>query len=523
MDSCVDDDWGRSCGDIHCEAGRDFRRRKPRVTQCDSDRGRKEGATTTPAGDVFSEPLPDPLTLHGERNPFAALQGGQFVGPAAVRLDPSLASSTSVSPLIDDHGRLALASINKDGVLSITSAPAAGTFKGTLSKPGTDGKPVKLTTVSLTARDFLLWPLAVLVIGLALALGIDNWFTKAAPRRAVEARLIELEEQSAQRAIDSARELKEVPEWVGADRNPIRLFEPDPPRGVLAQAKVDALKDYDETPTPTKRDERWGAQGTEFSKIQGYLDSQDELGYLSVATNQSYIDARTAIGKHARAFGNSPIANEARESLSGGRIDDVTALQKKIDSRRDISARVAKASELAKILVRLEDKLPANSPERSKVDALRIQLADMPRGSIEEITAIGTATNQLWNDVITSPKNRSTLQAELDPDDYDTLAAALRSFFSVDTGGGSKDAQAIQPTARELREALARSNQIFLVATGAIVVAAPFGTQYLANPAFGSAADYVALFVWSFTAAALVQLLKYGASAIQLTRAPSAG
>ena len=427
-----------------------------------------------------------------------------------------------MSPLIDDHGRLALASINKDGVLSITSAPAAGTFKGTLSKPGTDGKPVKLTTVSLTARDFLLWPLAVLVIGLALALGVDNWFTKAAPRRAVEARLIELEEQSAQRAIDSARELKEVPEWVGADRNPIRLFEPDPPAGCWRKRRSTPSRTTMKRPPRPSATSGGGRKEPSFEN-PGYLDSQDELGYLSVATNQSYIDARTAIGKHARAFGNSPIANEARESLSGGRIDDVTALQKKIDSRRDISARVAKASELAKILVRLEDKLPANSPERSKVDALRIQLADMPRGSIEEITAIGTATNQLWNDVITSPKNRSTLQAELDPDDYDTLAAALRSFFSVDTGGGSKDAQAIQPTARELREALARSNQIFLVATGAIVVAAPFGTQYLANPAFGSAADYVALFVWSFTAAALVQLLKYGASAIQLTRAPSAG
>lgn len=476
-----------------------------------------DNATSSVSGDVFSEPYPDPLTVHGERSAMAVFQGGQLVEPVTLKLDPNDVTTISISPLIDDRGRLAIGSIGEDGTMSIISTPAAGTYKGTLSKADADGKPLKLTSVSLTARDFFLWPLAVLILGLALAFGIENWFTKGAPRRALKARLTELQEQSTELAADSAKDIQKLPDWAGDNRHPVTLFKPTPPGGVLEQARIDALKDFDETPSPTKRDDRWGGQGTELAKVRGYVDSQRELGDLATWANQAYFELLKALGAQAEAFKGSPLGSDARKTLGGGLLDSVPGLQKKVESRRDISARLDKASELAKILVRLQSKLPPKAPEQSEIAALRVQLSDMPRGTQEEISAIATAANLLWNRVIATPKYRALVEEEAGTEDYDTIAAAFESFFGVDTGGGPGDAVAIEPTSKELRSSLERSNLLFLIATGVLIVAAPFGTLYLANPAFGSESDYVALLVWSFTAAAVVQMLKYAASMIRLS------
>ena len=147
-------------------------------------------------------------------------------------------------------------------------------------------------------------------------------------------------EASAQQSSLEQAELGHLVHWIGVNSDASVLYQRSPEAGVLYEAKRDGLKDFDDTPSADVRESRWGAQGTELAKVQGYLASQSSLWVNAKSANDAYQQVSRLVGSgRRRVFLASPLAVKARNALGGGLVSDV-------DDRQQPAQRTAKTLQM---------------------------------------------------------------------------------------------------------------------------------------------------------------------------------
>ena len=456
------------------------------------------------ASDVLRAPLPDPLTLQVTR-----LGPGPVwfpILPPTLDLDPSLVSGAAVGPLLNEAGSTMSVALSPGGRISIDSTPATGTFQGGIGRAGSD-EVTKVASLQVKVRDVVLWPILVILFGIALAVLGDDLVERWMPRHQLRLRLASLRERSSDITKDMRTRIGESPVWHGSDREPIGLVG-DGSSGMLWDQSQEALADFDDQPSGELRRSRWGPAGTEWIRVRGFVEQQQWADDAAVELNDQVGVLQSRLGSAFEAFPGSAIGSRLGAALSGGVVEGVADLERRYAERTDIQERVSEIIEIATGLDRIGAMRDATDDDRKALGDLRRKLAGLPVGTQASIAAIGGEGMEIYESIL-----RRTAEAARELDDRggtedDEIRMYLSAASGVDTGGGGLEPEDAGLTPAQIRAQVRTAGRVLTAATVMAVLVAGVATQYLTNVTFGSLADYAGLLVWATAAAAAGQVVK---------------
>lgn len=457
--------------------------------------------TRSQAGVELSPPLPEPVTMSATRVLPAGIDN-TLLTDAVLPIDVAGWKDLLVGDLASESGaRTDLA--RSAGELRVSTAPSAGLYHGSIHRDGPDGAE-SVGTIEVRVNDWIIWAAIAALAGLLLALRLEAWFSRDAPRGLLLARLAALRERSRELTEGERRSLDLVNEWVGSNRSPTEVVSADGKSGALAGMTSDALRDFDEQPTFELRERRWGSEGSQFPPMNRLVEAQEWHGTSGIEMNENFIELRTALASHAPEFARSSLGVEVTDQLHGKLEPTRKSWQKSQADRGSLRERLTGALTVAKALRLIESRSDIDATDRAEIDGLRRRLAGLPLSRREDIQGVASAAMGLYERITT--RAHETMAPE--DDVYDEVREQLSYVFGVDTGGGGDD-RLVTASSHDVAAELTSTNRAYLWAASTAVLIAVMGSQYFANPTFGSLADYAAVFSWAFAATGVTQLAKW--------------
>lgn len=481
---------------------------------------------------VLTAPLPDPITLVGfSRSPWP--------DAPTIAIDPT--SASSVTPLLGADGTV-VATTYDDGQLTVPTVPAAGVYTGNLVK--SDG--TSAAKVTLTVKDWWVWPFLLTVIGVIAAFVGQRWTSRIRPRWVFEGRL------EALRAQESAAKAREE-EWLrkvrretepAADppipgRSPIDVLGPNG-EGILSTALAKALEMFASYEDPAARDTAFAPDGDKWKNLTEICETAEACRTEGEDCIERYWRLSEALRQPprlAKLFRETSIfSGDARVALDGDVFLQLADLKARRTARETLRRQLDRAVTYIVEAARLR-KMGADS---SKVANIEAQLARMSTSDESEWkkveSAAAEARNTLPTDAATSaiadegrrlwtpirqeamPSALTALPASVSPPTHPKIPTA-----PAPTDLAGKAVAAAKLAIRKLRSALRpgwlldRIKQngrvrwgeaVYVVFVFLVAILTAFNTSYVGKASFGSLADYLTLFVLAIGTTAVLELAK---------------
>jgi hypothetical protein len=388
-----------------------------------------------------------------------------------------------------------------DTSIVLSEAPSAGRYAATIAEQSASGLAVA-GELQLDVRDLWVWAVLAALGGVLLAVRLEAWFSGDAPRGALRVRLAALRESSEASSIREKQAIEACPGWIGADKRPVELVTNGVTLGLLPTLEAEALADFDGTPSVDVRESQWGPQGTEYAKLLNLVSEQFSFERSGPELNGQYLALRASLGPALeRELDGSTLGAAVRATLSGRNPRSRGEWHELAAKRSLASVVVSRALDVAEVLRRIEALPAIGADDRRAVQALRVKLANMPTLGKAEVRARAVEAEELYNEIV----QKQALEADIDAGNIEEL---LQMTLGVDTMGPGPQPFA-STSSSDLASSLRRINRFYLLVAGGVVLVAALAAGYLANPVYGSAADYASTFVWAFTASGVAQVAKW--------------
>ncbi|MFN8629835.1 MAG: hypothetical protein U0838_05770 [Chloroflexota bacterium] len=455
------------------------------------------GPGAAPAPTV-GKPLPAPITMTAVRIWPLGL-GEQLTEPARLAVDTPSWADLVVGVPMDATGR-GVTLERSDSSILLTEASSAGRYSAVSGQQTATGL-AEAGELRLDVRDLWVWAVVAALAGVLLAVRLEGWFAGDAPRGAHRVRLAALRESSAKSSEREQRAIEACEEWVGGDRLPARLVSDDGRSGLLVAVEADVLADFDGTPSLEVRESRWGPQGTEYAKLLMLVSEQFSFESSGPELNRRFLALRASLGPDVeRELNESTLGAAVRATLTGSAPSSRAEWEDLVGQRALASTVASRALDVADVLSAIEQLPEVGDGDRTAIRAIRLKLAKMPTLGKAQVRSIAVETEELYNAIVVRPA--------LAGDTISDIEYMLQGTLGVDTmGPGPQPFAAASSSA--LAASLRRINRLYLLVAGVVVLVASLSAGYLANPVYGSAADYAGTFVWAFTASGVAQLAKW--------------
>jgi hypothetical protein len=379
--------------------------------------------------------------------------------------------------------------VEEDGALSVSGITQAGEYTGTL-KTGS-GDDISATTLTVRVRDFLLWPLLTLVLGLGLVYWLWTWQNVGAPGWALLLRLRTLQKRARDFRAVFLQEIKKFPVVVNIPSAP-RITEPGKEAKSVLLLDVLARRGYAEWLSALDQEERnaWKLGGDRYKalvqNVETYKDSLASL--IRAAENLTAADVSRLHLALAKPLDGSPVFHELQGATALPDITDSTELSDFVDKTNAARKDSAALRQLLERLVLLE-KERAVDKVRLRSIAERALVVDV--GGLPDLAK---EANDLSKPVAHIEGEHKQLLGEraafwrldFETGDVEALGPILGPPLSLELDSSIEDLLRQYKT----REWLIRTAGFALTLLGGMVL------LYAPKPIFGSAVDYLSMFLW---------------------------
>jgi hypothetical protein len=393
-----------------------------------------------------------------------------------------------------------VAMVQQDGLnVSVHGLAYAGEYKGKVDlKPGEDKGDFSLI---VKVRDVFIYALLVLIAGSAVVGWLDHIVKVVRKRDHLKLRLSKLRDKANSTQEQAKKDLSVAwKETLGQEVMSIYSKDDDQtnqPESLLGVEIKNIIDNFNDARSDTER-EKWGAEGVEIAKLDLYFVSLRHLNELSQVMFNQEIDLKK---RSIPDFEKLPVIMKAQSAYHPRLITVTQNMQKVTDDLNSSAAFLEKFSNLYKLALTLEVKFANSVDDLKQVVDIKKSLLLPTLESIDHLSAKEdqlkeldkkTVRTQDGNNIVANGPSDEVLKPSMD----------LTSMLDRQTrllDGLPKDTETV-------RNQLKSVDRRFALVAGAIALLSGFVATYLADPTYGTTADYITTFIWSTTATALVQI-----------------
>ena len=427
---------------------------------------------------------------------------------------PALSVSGTYSQTVGRVGTLAgpeghFLPVNQIGtVLTIASPPVPGTYTGKIDLDPQSA--LGQVTVTLQARAGWWWALGLLIVGLALAQGLEHIFTITRPRLRLEIWQHRLYERAAQLQQEAASQAaKDAP----FHQQVLTIYDPQTHTGLLKTAASDVLANFDRSETTEER-KRWSPNGSDAERVAGYVDTLRTLHQTALAIAERLQSLKALDQAPGPVAGQTdvertPLFQQASAALTPGILVSLTALTARQAELQRAGTFTQAFFDLSLEIRRLIHQTQGTDGEHFATRYLKeLYSSAVTDASVLSILsedvrrlALQSASGLLFVPYAKREAPDSTRLSWTGPTPlrFD-LAALLRGSFRAEPMS--------PPSSSQLEGRLRRLDRVYRVVSSAVVLASGLATLYFPNPTFGSAADVLGVILWGTTVSSGFQLAR---------------
>ncbi|MBN1428149.1 MAG: hypothetical protein JXB07_07175 [Anaerolineae bacterium] len=440
---------------------------------------------------VKSNFLPSPLSYLGLN----------IIMPIAVQVSKASPKPQMVGSVSGSNGQMGLV-VWEGTTLRVEGITQAGEYTGKADLLPDDEEAGKVT-LKVQVKDMFLWPLVVLVAGLFISARLNRYVKFSRPLRQLQVDLTNLKERAG--SLQNEAEKALPADWP-VTKNVYRIYHKQngTESGLLFMAADNTKKSFIEAQSDEER-KKWGPNGDEFKRIQGYVDALPELYKLSRAAAMHYSELKRFAEDYDQdlSFDELDVAKMVEGALRPALIESASELEKLQKDLGTTSIFVDHFGKLYIQLVNLEKRAikPEHKDEaknlysqligKGVVGTNQLEVLDAAATKLGLIIGAANATQQRDSEVAaaSAPMVSSfTAWPHITAPTLPDILELVGLLHRVETESGK--------TAEQQREDLRQLELWFNRISGLIVVFTGLSVLYLGKASFGSLADYLGLLLW---------------------------
>ena len=463
----------------------------------------EEPVVKGPAVAVLEPDFLEEVTLLGvNRCPSPLVRFGlSNIAPLTMSVGEALSGTGMVGSISGDNG--VLGRVMRDGTtLRVEDVDRAGEYTGKIDLRPDDKEGGKVT-LKVQIRDAVGWPLLVLVAGLLISTGLDRYVNVGRLHKRLQVGLAKLKER-ADYLQEEAK--KALPDDWPFEGDVYRIYNADAQKGLLAQVAEEMLQTFRSLHSDEER-KKWGPDGQEFKRLQGYVDALPGLYSLSRAVAAHYVTLKRQV---LHSYPNIdpqkvPILEQVEAALRPRLITEASKLESAQEKLKAVSTFVADFLNLYQRITSLSQ-LAKEMEHKQRAKALLDALVSEAVTSVDWLVELNATAKRLeldiqagqvrergesWEFLVAQPEVAKA------PLTVWPLQIVLPQLPDVRRLLGLLPVEALsEKTSEALDRELRQLDLIYDLISGCIVVVTGLSVLYLGKDGFGSVADYVGVLLW---------------------------